>query len=316
MALSDLEVGAGKAGAGRIIDSAKSKQKPAVGLNPWKLARVTTEDAARAAARARAKSSILHPHRPGSTETLAVAGASVDTDSSSNLQSSSAGEIRLASRSGRSRKPPGLPREIWSRNKQDRISPLGTAEDSDPAAMTSLNSSLEGSLPALPLEPRSSYLNRSPNDAYTGDPRASYPAPQGPYPPHILFPRFPGDPGRSEVPSAVNSSADGVRISVNSDGYEASCGESGDDTSDAVGLSQSWNQPTWSNFAKPPDRYKEEDVKPWVASFPAAGSPVPSVVGSPGGKIHEHFHSDLDVIFDLLHLHRKLTVPKFSVYVN
>lgn len=279
MALSDLEVGAGKAGAGKIIDSAKSRQKPGVpGLNPWKLARVTTEDATRAAARARAKSSILHPNRPGGTEPVASAGVTLDTDSNGSLHSSSAGEIRLASRSGRFRKPAQLPRPTWSHPKKYQVSP---EVSSDTPGTLSLRSSVDSGLPALPLEPRSPYRSsRGPNDAFSGDPRASFPVPQGPYPAHILFPRFPGDPGGLLGHGQVDSSVEGaVRRSVTSDGYEASCGESGDETSEAVGLSPAWNQPTWSK-----DPYKEEDVKPWVAAFPGTGSSKPDVVGSPAGQ--------------------------------
>ena len=245
MALSDLEVG--KAGGGKIID-AKSRQRPAaVGLNPWKLAHVRPQDAAGAAARARAKSSILLPTRPG-TERLA---ANVDADS--GFQSSSGSEIRLAvSRRGRrNRNPPGLPSETWSKTKQDRIGAL--SEDSE-AIAPNPDSSLE-SLPPLPQEPRSPY-------------RSS--------------PSFPGQArpeGSITLLSSANS-ADVVRISVNSDGYEASCGESGDDTSDAVGLSESWDPAAWKKFSQNPatSAIKDENVKPWIATFNQ------EVTASPGGE--------------------------------
>lgn len=276
MALSDLEVGVGKAGRGKILD-AKAQQRPtAIGLNPWKLARVTTEDAARAAARARAKSSILLPNRPG-TELQA---ANFDTDS--GLHSSSGSEIRLAGsrRSRRKRNLPSLPKDMWSKTKRDRISPLG--EDSD-AIPPNPDSSSEG-LPPLRQEPPSPYRS-NPNDSYSGDPRASFPPP-----------RFPGQvrPEDSVVQVSVNS-ADVMRISANSDGYEASCGESGDDTS----LSESWNQSSWKKLSLNPASSKAENVKPWVAAFPPSIF-NPDSKGSPGGKSSADLFSDLRLRDSLL----------------
>ncbi|KAG0585965.1 hypothetical protein KC19_2G052700 [Ceratodon purpureus] len=265
MALSDLEVGVGKTGGGKIID-AKSQQRPSgVGLNPFKLARVTTEDATRAAARARAKSSILLPNRPGT----AVQDANVHSDS--GFQSSSGSEIRLAGsrRSHKKRNVPGLPSDMFSKTKQDRVSPLGS-EDAD---TPNLDSSIEG-LPQLPLEPRSPYRPSPGNDPYSGDPRASFPPP-------APAPRFPGQVRPEDSVTQLSSSAEVMRISVNSDGYEASCGESGDETSEAVGLSESWTQDSWKKVTGNPVSVgiKEENNKPWVASFN-----VQNVQGSPGGE--------------------------------
>lgn len=265
MALSDLEVGVGRAGGGKLIDSRSQQRPTAVGLNPFKLARVTTEDAARAAARARAKSSILLPNRPG-TELQAA-----NPDSDSSILSSSGSEIRLAGsrRLHRKRTIPGLSREMWSKSKQDRVSPLG--DDSD-ALELNPDSSLEG-LPPLPLEPRSPYRPSS-RDAFSGDPRDSFPPPSP-------FSRFTG-PVRPEGPAAPlpANTAEAMRISVNSDGYEASYGESGDDSSDAVGLSESWSQTSWNKLSQNPaaEGLKEENIKPWVATFNQ------DVKGSPAGQ--------------------------------
>uniref|UniRef100_A0A7I4BF87 S-acyltransferase n=1 Tax=Physcomitrium patens TaxID=3218 RepID=A0A7I4BF87_PHYPA len=308
MALSDLEVG--KVGGGKIID-AKSQQRPApVGLNPWKLARVDRDDAARAAARAREKSSILRPVRPGVDPS-----ASIDSDSSLQSSLSSSGEIRVAGsrRSRKKRNVPGLRREMWSitKNKWDRIIPLSGEED--------LFAPRSEGLQPLSQEPTSPYRS-SPNEAYSGAPRASFPPPAS-YPPRVLFPRYPGDamPSNHALPGSDNSrvtqgiphtskpdkaltelsvnSVDVLRISANSDGYEASCGESGDDTSDAVGLSQSWNNASWSKFsmnnpayATPvvmvpvwgQENFKEESAKPWVVF--SASSFKQDVKESPGGQ--------------------------------
>ncbi|KAG0613591.1 hypothetical protein M758_6G113900 [Ceratodon purpureus] len=315
MALSDLEVGYGKAGGGKIIDGKLQKPAP-VGLNPWKLARVRTEDAASAAARARQKSSILLPTRPGLELTLS-------TDSESSFQSSlsSSGEIKAAPGARRTRRkfqrPQALRREMWSltRNKRDRIIPLSEEDMFAPRGMYPL----EG-------EPRSPYRSSS---SFSGDPRDSYPPqapfpPQVSYPPQVLFPRFPGDdlrashpvssgpasqvmnpqvlgggsqparPGDSVVFTSVNS-ANVLRASAGSDGYEASVG-SGDDVSEA-GLSQSWNKASWNKFsminpayATPAVQvpvwgtdYKEENHKPWV-TFTAGTNLKPDVKDSPGGQ--------------------------------
>lgn len=307
MALSDLEVGVGKAGGGKITDFKSQKPAP-VGLNPWKLARVRTEDAASAAARARQNSSILLPHRPALELAL-----STDSDCSSFQTSlSSSGEIRAAPSSRRKKyRRPGLRRELWSlsKNKRDRITPLSDGEMFVPR---------EGLHP-LSQEPRSPYRSRS--SSFSGDPRASYPPevsyPQRSFPPQVLFPRYPGDersfyPVSSGAPSQADSpnmdhmqqliiresvnSVDASRASTNSDGYEASCG-SGDDTSEAgAGHSQSWNKASWSKFsmsnaaystpaAQIPvwgTDYKEENVKPWVTF--TAGNPKQDVKESPGCK--------------------------------
>ena len=294
-------MGVGRAGGGKLVD-AKSRKAAPVGLNPWKLARVRSEDAASAAARARQKSSILRPTRPG----LELA---ISTDSESNFQSSlsSSGEIKAAPGSRKSRRkfhrPHGLRRDMWSltRSKRDRITPLSDEDMFAPRGMYPL----EG-------EPRSPYRSGS---SFFGDPGASFPPqpplpPQVSFPPNVLFPRFPGDDVRAsyDVRSGPASLAPSPQVqeggaqagnvgraSAGSDGYEASVG-SGDDVSEA-GLSQSWNKASWRKlamnspaYATPAMQvpiwgtdYKEENHKPWV-SFTAGTTLKPDAKDSPGGE--------------------------------
>lgn len=326
MALSDLEVGPGKAGAGKIIDAKAPQKRLPVGISPWKLARVSTEDAARAAARAREKSSILQLSRPAP---LVLPMGRGDTDSSHRSSLSSSGEIHTATAgsrrtSGRRKHHHRFGKEMWSltRSKRDRIIPLPGDDAFAPAH--------GGDMHPLNLEPRSPYRNPS-SSMFTGDPRlASYP-PTSSYPPQLMFPRYPGDVrssfpvnptfksssdvhstssdvkpsmGHAEIISKLatqvsTSSENILRFSATSDGYEASCGESGDDGSDAVGLSQSWSKQSWSKLGFNPSHFpsttssvapiwgtdvREEKVKPWQATF---GAPLKAAVvdtkGSPGG---------------------------------
>ena len=327
MALSDLEVGPGKAGAGKIIDAKGPQKRLPVGISPWKLARVSTEDAARAAARARENSSILQPSRP---LPLDLPLGDADTDSSYRSSLSSSGEIHIAAagsrrNSGRKKHHHRFGKEMWSltRSKRDRIIPLTVNDAFAPPH--------GGDMHPLDSEPRSPYRNPSSSSMFTGDPRlASFP-PASSYPPQIKFPRYPGDVRSSfPVKSTFNSSSDVhltssdvkpgmghaeiisklatqvstsseniLRLSATSDGYEASCGESGDDGSDAAGLSQSWSKQSWNKLGfHPPDvpsttfsmapiwgtDIREEKVKPWQATFSAPSKAVVvDTKSSPGG---------------------------------
>lgn len=308
MALSDLEVGAGKAGAGK--HDLKSQQKHApVGLNPWKLARISTEDAARAAARSRQNSSIFQPR----TQTRAP---SVGTESDSSCRSSlsTSGEIRVAGRRSRKKYLHGSGKDRWSlmRSKRDRIIPLSAVDSFAPRGVYEDSKGL----PPLPPEAYSSYRASPMN---SGDRRVLQPA-QFRYPPQFLFPKPPMDIkdyfsvsskyGSEEaspdvllpspelqrhhnfVPTAASSelqsarlsgTSDMLRLSAMSDGYEASCGESGDETSDAGRLSQSWSKLSFNSSFIPPAscremESREEIVKPWVDfSTKSTGGKSPSI---------------------------------------
>jgi len=111
-----------------------------------------------------------------------------------------------------------------------------------------------------------------------------------------FYPGSSGDSPAEGKPAPAMNFIDGLRASVNSDGYEASWG-SGDDTSDAAGLSQSWNKASWSKLSlKNPQGlvtpavqvpvfgtdYKEENVKPWVTF--TAGTVKQDAKDSPGCK--------------------------------
>lgn len=126
--------------------------------------------------------------------------------------------------------------------------------------------------------------------------RGSYPGSSGPAS-EVTSPQVLEGGGTQPVkparPGSVNS-ANVLRASTGSDGYEASVG-SGDDGSEA-GLSQSWNKASWSKFsmdnpayATPAVQvpvwgtdYKEENHKPWV-TFTAGTNFKPDVKDSPGG---------------------------------
>jgi hypothetical protein len=104
----------------------------------------------------------------------------------------------------------------------------------------------------------------------------------------------------SKLATQVSTSSENIlRLSATSDGYEASCGESGDDGSDAAGLSQSWSKQSWNKLGFHPSDapsttfsmapiwgtdIREEKVKPWQATFGATSKAVVAdTKDSPGG---------------------------------
>ncbi|KAH9572175.1 hypothetical protein CY35_02G133100 [Sphagnum magellanicum] len=232
---SDLEASGGKLGR-RGGGTLQGQKKVSVGINPWKLAHISAEEAIRAAARAREGSSIFGPNRYSQgpshiTET---------EESSLNSSCSVSGEISVVASHAAHRKYAAYVsgKEWWPMMKehQDKIIP-------------------EGALGA-PFGPRFSQKPRSPfaghhermllkcsPSRFSGELR-TYPGGRYPGSPctesHLASPDgFHNSPDLQLLPHvllarsvAPNSGLGKVLLERSrSDGYEASVGESGDENS-------------------------------------------------------------------------------------
>jgi len=302
LALSDMEIGGGR-GVSKGDVKAQQKHIP-IGVNPWKLARMSTEDAARAAARARENSSIIHSagHKRGPTAV---------TDTENVSCQSLDGEVGVTGSQQSQRKPYFAGKDDCSTktDSQDRSIPLADIDSlakgvAHQEQTSVIGSSKEAILP-LPLEACSTYRgtpstfsgNLKTGTGTCGDLRGSYPEssyPGSSYPgsscsgsqtasPDVFLassdirvsnPVFVpcGSWNRGDLASQTSTTSDMLRLSANSDGYEASGGESGDDYSDVgLRLIQSWsklsfNPGLFNPVGKPPAWMgcREENVKPWA----------------------------------------------------
>ncbi|KAH8961280.1 hypothetical protein BDL97_05G042400 [Sphagnum fallax] len=307
LALSDMEIGGGR-GVSKGGVKAQQKHIP-IGVNPWKLARMSTEDAAKAAARARENSSIIHSagHKRGPTAV---------TDTENVSCQSLDGEIGVTGSQQSQRKPYFAGKDDCSTmtDLQDRSIPLtdidSLAQGVEHQEQTLVIGSSKEAIIPLPLEACSTYrgspstfscnLKTSlpyPGTGTCGDLRASYPEssyPGSSYPgsscsgsqmasPDVFLgssdvrvsnPVFVpcGSWNRGDLASQTSTTSDMLRLSANSDGYEASGGESGDDYSDVgLRLIQSWSKLSFNHglfnpVGKPPAWMgcREENVKPWA----------------------------------------------------
>ncbi|CAK9206039.1 unnamed protein product [Sphagnum troendelagicum] len=314
LVLSDLEIGGRRESKGHV----KYQQtRVPVGINPWKLAHISTEDAARAAVNARQNSRIISPAGPQ---------PSLNTDTEGSSQSTS-GEIKVigSKRRNHYHLPPEKNWELNSTNLPTATAHI-TGQFIPKASVVGEHGAVAVS--PLPEDPpleasnsdcsgsdgrrsRVSYGQEARNTYYSGSEgrlsRISYPGSS-----HSGSPAISAilSPCAHERPSNVSvvleqdkvqllhtSSASDILQSPTSDGYEASCGESSDDNGypACLRLNQPWSkrslQPAFLTPLGNAHKWmgcQEETVRPWP-NLDSRNSKIDAraTVRGPGTGVHK-----------------------------
>lgn len=226
-----VELESGSISSKPVKDSAAGQQRRPVGLSPWKLARLSTKDASKAAVRAREKSSILRPVKYIEGSTITETEDSSFEHSAEIATTSSGHKVgwRMENPLAVSRERPGLGHD------RDRPTSFGTDYSSGRPGDSSEEKTNQAIIP-LHSESRSPFRSRSCNNitSFAGPASAAES-------PDIL-----GSPDLGSVDTQFYHNANQERswlYRATSDGYEASGGESADDTSDqGRRLSQAWSK--------------------------------------------------------------------------
>ncbi|KAG0593262.1 hypothetical protein KC19_1G316900 [Ceratodon purpureus] len=260
----DLESNSPAKLAKKSIGAAKAQpqKKVSVGINPWKLARLNAEEAAKVAAQARETSTnIIRPIARDSKGSSQV----TETEADSSLESSRnvSGEITIAGNkwNHHRRKHHDLPyltgKERWLLMKDRRGKSNITLNNTTtrPGILLAANGSPQSMVLPLPMEVRNGF--RCSPSRFSGEMRASYPGssyPGSSYPgsqlasPEMTFQGSPelqtivppspatliieqpaAVPVVKEVPTVTGKINILFQRSYSTDGYEASAGESGDE---------------------------------------------------------------------------------------
>lgn len=238
----DLEASGGKPTSKGGGAAHHSHKKHSVGINPWKLARISTEEATKAAAQAREASSIIRPikYLKGSSQVTETEESSLESSRSVS------GEITIAGNK-RHRRKHDLAyltgKERWLLMKERRDKSVALNRNGILTGMYPTNGSPQSIVLPLPLEARHAY--RCSPSRFSGELRSSFPGssyPGSSYPGSQLASPdiFQESPDmRSTPPKVVIIDTSPVIVKDSgkvtllhrsgSDGYEASAGESGDE---------------------------------------------------------------------------------------
>jgi hypothetical protein len=313
--------------------AAQPHKKVSVGINPWKLARLNAEVAAKVAAQAREGSTnVIRPITRDSKGSSQV----TETEADSSLESSRnvSGEITVLvgnKWTHQRRKPHDLAyltgKERWLLMKDRRGKSNITVTSTATRPGTLLNGSPQSIVLPLPLEARNGF--RFSPSRFSGEMRASYPGSS--YPgrqlaspemtfqespelqailppsPSTLVIQKPAAPVVEEVPgSTVNGQ---LQRSYSTDGYEASTGESGDETTTG-NLVQTLNKSNLDTSVVTPNEKvavwedgscQESIVKPRTSSgsrsLGSRGSRSSRAESTGGGLIHNHHYLFLSLHF-------------------
>lgn len=260
----DLESNSPAKLAKKGVGAAKAQphKKVSVGINPWKLARLNAEEAAKVAAQAReASTNIIRPITRDSKGSSQV----TETEADSSLESSRnvSGEITIAgNRWNHHRRKhhdlahlTGKERWLLMKDRRGKSNITLNSATSRPGILLAANGSPQSMVLPLPMEARNGF--RCSPSRFSGEMRASYPGssyPGSSYPgsqlasPEMTFQGSPelqtivtpspstliierpaAAPLVKEVPTVNGKMNILLQRSYSTDGYEASAGESGDE---------------------------------------------------------------------------------------